>query len=218
MSATTVSTPAFPSLVTGSSQGLGIDATGNVVTTSAAGGGTVLSTTDMTNGGADDLNEIPIAHDVSWDVFDYIDIVVENAVVSSSGQIGWVCSKNSAPSTFLSLTGSTKEAWLPFNSAIDGSNTLNMHIRLNNFANGSKDMNALGASINIIHPFRGGGNGTGNGYVLDYTGSVFTGLVAIDTWIGWSTGSTKWTDHTLFLHHEVGNFTAGTLKVIGRTF
>ena len=173
--------------------------------------GIVLTSIDMTNGGANDLNNIDITWQAVWDAYDYVKIFLDDVNVSNDGQFAFALSSD-AGSTWKQFDGLTKEAisWtqtsLGLSDVFRGSAEINLNSRI---------------KTPILIDFSAFKNGStvdsGNmqGFAFDYAGTTLSNSALISAWRGWDTGSDGLNGHLLRFTHEVGNFTSGTLKIVG---
>lgn len=187
------------------------------IPTLTSSGGTVLTTRDMTNGGANDLNEIDIAWQSAWDSYDYVRIVVNNMACSNSGDVGVVLSSDGG-STWETFAGGNKEAMLWSGTPIGGgANQHHMTARIN--VKGFSKI-VIAELFSIDSPNEQGANTqfSPQGTAGDYNGTSFSGLLSFSDWSGWNTGSDGLDGYMIRYAHEVGNFTNGTLKLIGYNY
>lgn len=175
--------------------------------------GTVLTTIDMTNGGANDLNVISVTWQSAWDSYDYVKIIISNGVTSNQGQIGFVIASTGTPSTYLQLLGVTSEALSWTNGSV------------NKFS-GDCELALQSRTKQIIFNSFGFGAGSykvgspGNkGMRMDYNGTSLSGSNDCTDWNSWDTNNSFGLDgFILSFVHDVGNFTNGTLKIIGYNY
>lgn len=180
-------------------------------------GSDLLTTIDMTNGGANDLNSIALPHQSSWDDYDELLIEVKGMSLLNAGGIngntGFVAYANGTPSTYLQLVGTSKEAWSIHDGSIDDSETVDFGctVQARGVTKGWNDV-----YFNSDTTDRGHG-AEGRGLVLDYAGGALSNITTVGSWMGWDTGGDTWSGHTLTLQLETGTtFDGGTLTVKGR--
>jgi hypothetical protein len=181
------------------------------------GGGTVLTNIDMTNGGINNWNNIDVTWQSAWDNYDYVKIIVSDCAVDNLGLVAFALSSNGGIS-WVELGDSNREAvgWTrnslnSSNSPFTGSmkmvlGTNSKYPLIDSF--GISDNLSPSANLNnsLQGPFF-----NYNGTTLDYVGD-FGG------WYGWNTGSPGLNGYMLRFTHEVGDFTSGTLKIIGYNY
>jgi hypothetical protein len=173
--------------------------------------GVLLSSYDMTNSGANDLNNIDINWDISWDAYDYCNFIIINAEASNDGRLAWALSSDSG-STWEQFAGNTKEAmgWSSDNIGLGDTFTAKMELALNNSLK-APHCSRIASKNRTLN----GSNNMPQGITFDYSGTTLPNNSSANVWQGWDTGSNGLNGYMLRLAHEVGNFTSGTLKVIG---
>jgi len=185
------------------------------LTSEQTDGGTVLTTVDMTNGGADDLNNIDVLVPSTWSDYDYVEFHINNCKVNNDGQMAFALSSDGGSSWVgFSSVSQNSLGWtdtLLGGSPLDEfSGKMRLDLRpvtklplcyeFSAYANGS----IVNASANFYQGFR-----------FNYNGISLTGTSPTNEWNAWYTGSSGLNGYTIRFTHEVGNFTSGTLKVIG---
>ena len=191
-----------------------LDLLGTITTTD----GVVLDTKDATNGGANNLSNIDITWNSSWDNYDRIVFLVEGLVNNTSGQIGWVLS-NDAGSSWLTFVDSTGESqsWtdtnIPSNTGFNAKSVME-------FGANQKAMECYYAprikssTIKLNVP-----SNSNQGIGFQYNGSALTSAFTSSFVNAWHTSSNGLTGHLLRLAHDGGGtFTAGTVKIIGYNY
>ena len=177
--------------------------------------GIVLQEYDMTNAGANDLNNIDITWLSAWDSFDYVEAVISDAKCSNTGQMAWALSSDSG-ATWESFDGSTYESlgWSDTNFGGNANQVFDARMRMViNSVKKTTECIDYSAYLEGVNP-----NDSDNGklgYAFNYSGTILTGATQGNRWDGWYTGSTGLNGYLLRFTHEVGNFTSGTLKLIG---
>lgn len=181
-------------------------------------GGKLLATYDMTNGGSNNLSNIDITWQTAWDAYDHVDIVIRNARNSGAGQMAWVLSGDSG-TTWESFDGSSFEAIGWSDTNFGGNSTQVFDARMRMVINSVKKTTECidySAYLEGVNP-----NDADNskiGYVFNYSGTTLTSASQGIRWDGWYTGSTGLDGYLLRLVHGAGNFTSGTLKIIGYNY
>jgi len=184
------------------------------ITTLVNSSGVVLTEIDMTNGGANDLNNIDITWQSAWDSYDYVTIEVEDVNVQNDGRVAFALATTGAPSTWLQIAGTTKEAvgWsasdLGSGENFSGAMRVDLKTHLKIFL-----LDYFTANINGL--IEANDSFAQIGTVFDYAGATLTGNSSVGNWIGWNTGANGLNNHILRFTHEVGNFTSGTFKIVG---
>lgn len=174
--------------------------------------GTLLRTPyDMTNSGADDLNNIDITWLTAWDAYDYVEIVIEDCEASNDGQMAFALSSDGG-SSWETFVGGAKEAMGWSNTEAGVGDVFSGVMRM--------DLNAHGKTpyCSRFSPSNKQFNASGDffqGYAFGYSGTTLNSAVAVGNFDTWDTGSNGLDTYTLRFTHEVGNFTSGTLKLIG---
>jgi hypothetical protein len=179
--------------------------------------GTVLTTIDMTNGGANDLNNIDINWQASWDTYDYVEIRVTRCKMNNAGLMGFALSADGG-TTWKSLYDKTKEAvfWTDTPTIVQTQETRSFTVRINlQEDNKMLHFYDMVASRYTTDEVNLGDNVTVQGFEFDYSGTTLTNKVGILTSAGWQTNSLGLNGYMLRFTHEVGNFVNGTLKIIG---
>jgi hypothetical protein len=178
--------------------------------------GTRIATIDMTNGGANNIQNIDITWQSSWDAYDFCEILVRGARNSVASQVAWVAYANGTPSTFLTLAGYSDEgvAWssddLPANTSWNGSVNMTLYSHQKILATGKSGF-TIDANVKINAP-----NDSINGlYRCDYNGTSLTNFENITEHSGWYTGSAGFNGYTLRLAQEAGVFNNGIISIIG---
>jgi hypothetical protein len=182
-------------------------------------GGTLLTTIDMTNGGANDLNNIDITWQASWDTYDYVKIFVDGANATNTGQFGFVLSGN-AGSTWKTLFSTTRQACSPTSNAINAGDSfgfvaemaLRERVKPMHFWNWHWSPNSGGGTLDINN------NIPYIGTLYSYSGTTLTNTLNTGDSVGWDTGGDGFFGYLLRFTHEVGNFNSGTLKIIGYNY
>ena len=195
-------------------EGVNLQQVQDLVNTIPSNNETLLTSVDLTNGGANDLTNIDIVYNPVWDTYDYFKILVIDAVLNTSNRLGFVVFENSSPSTYITITGTNKEALLPHNTSVSIGSYNSMEITVGNNTTGSKSIKADFAINSDDIVSAGGGNGS-KGYRYDYNGTTFTNLTVNSEYISYPVPTNKWTNHTIRFTTEGGNFTGGTLRLIG---
>jgi len=176
--------------------------------------GVKLYDIDMTNGGANDLNNIDIAWQGSWDAYDYIEVIIDDAESSNTGQVAFALSSDGG-STWEQFSGSANESvsWTgtTLGSGEIFSGVMSMYLNTRHKVPMCKEFNCESASI------KDASTASYQGVVFNYNGTSLSSPNDSDKWNGWLTPSNGLSTYTLRFTHEVGNFTSGTLKIIGYT-
>jgi hypothetical protein len=178
--------------------------------------GTRIATVDMTNGGANNIQNIDITWQSSWDAYDFCEILVRGARNSVASQVAWAAYANGAPSTYLPLVGYSDEgvAWSsdnhPANASWNGSASFSLYSHQKILRLGNSGF-AIDANIKINSP----DDSAGGLFRCDYNGSTLSNFENIKEHSGWYTGSTGFNGYTLRLAQEAGVFNNGTIFIIG---
>ena len=182
-------------------------------------GSDLLTTVDLTNGGANDLDMITIPHDSSWDDYDELLFEAKGMSVLGAGGIdgafGFVAHANGTPSTYIQFLGVSKEAWTPMANSLDDVEVADWGCTIQ-AVGVTKQWRPLYFNSSTTNRDHGS---EGIGAVFDFNGSNFTNPSTVGTWLGWPTGGDTWSGHSIVLHLESGTtFDAGTLTVKGRNY
>lgn len=182
----------------------------------------VLSTTDLTNGGANDLAEVSIAHQASWDQYDKIRIRVRNASADATGVYGISILDSIGPNVFTSVYADvnnfTSQGYLfwPFTTNL----VANLHMV-------DFDVDFITRSYTTLNCIEVGGyanDDTLGNFVALSNQAVTNGLsrMAISTtaWAGTNLSyGQPYIPSTMngkyyYLANQNGNFTSGTLEIV----
>ncbi len=171
----------------------------------------LLQSYDMTNGAANDINNIDITWNIDWDANDTIEIDIISAEASSSGRIGLALSSDGG-STWETFEGGTREAmsWTQTGLGVGHVFTGKITFDLRNHA-----------KVPMCTDFSSGGirsdasSNFNQGFLFDYSGTTLSSPSAAQHFNGWNTGANGLSTYMLRFTHESGNFTSGTLNVIG---
>lgn len=178
--------------------------------------GTRLATVDMTNGGANNIQNIDIVWQSAWDSYDYCEILVRNARNTTASQVAWAAYANGTPGTFLQLAGYNDEAiaWSndnhPANTVWHGSVNMSIYAHQKILSVGKSGF-ALDANVKINAP----DNSMNGLFRADYNGSILNNFENVPEHSGWFTGSAGFNGYTLRLAQETGVFNNGTISIIG---
>ena len=180
-------------------------------------GSDLLTTVDLTNGGANDLSSYALPHQASWDDYDELLIEVKGLSLLNAGGVngntGFVAYANGTPSTYLQFVGTTREAWAIHSGSLDDAEVVDFGctIQAKGLTKGWSEMYLNSSTTDRAH------GAEGLGYSLDYNGGTYSNVNGIGNWLGWPTGGDTWSGHTIQLQLETGTtFDAGTLTVKGR--
>lgn len=199
-------------------RGLAVDSSGTLVEQVASEQfvGSLLGTIDMTNGGANNLQNIDIIWQVAWDAFDYVDLVVSDARNGTgASQVAWALATTGAPNTWLSFASTSREAMSWTDNTIDAGDVWHGVSRMWINANQKRPMcNSMTFSIDADKD-PNSGNDTVQGTTFDYSGTTLTNSGQAATWQGWNTGSKGLNGHILRLVNEAGAFNNGTIRLVG---
>lgn len=178
----------------------------------STGSGVLLTEVDMTNSGANDLNNIDITWLSAWDNFDYVKILINGCEVGNNGQIGFALSSDGG-TTWVELINSGNEALNPTNDIVGAGDQFNLDARLNILGKlKSMFFDSFDISSTNVMTFA---RDAQKGYDSTYNGTLFASFDSNTYWTGWDTGSSGLDGYMLRFSHEVGNFTSGILKVVG---
>ena len=182
--------------------------------------GTVLTTRDMTNSGANDLNNIDITWQASWDTYDYVEIRVTRCKMNNAGLMAFALSADGG-TTWESLYDKTKEAvfWTDTPTIVLTQETRSFTVRINlQEENKMLHFYDMVASRYTTDEVNLGDNVTVQGFEFNYSGTTLTNKIGILTSAGWQTNSLGLDGYMLRFTHEVGNFVNGTLKIVGYNY
>jgi hypothetical protein len=195
-----------------------VDSTGKLIeeTATAKTNGTLLGTVDMTNGGADNLQNIDIVWQSSWDDYDYVDLVVADARNGgANSRSAWALASVGTPSTWINFSGSIKDAagWsitsVPQNITWHGVARMWIQSSLKRTACNSMMYNVDSSSI---YPSIGSYT---QATVFNYSGTTLTSGASPTGWFGWDTGSKGLDGYILRLVQDGGTLNNGTIKIVG---
>ena len=178
----------------------------------------LLDEIDATNGGANNLSNIDITWNSSWDNYDRIVFLVEGLVNNTSGQVGWVLS-NDAGSSWLTFVDSSGESQTWTDTVIPSNTGLNTKSVME-LGNNQKAMECYYAPrINSSTIRLNVTQNSNQGFGFQYNGSALTNSFTSSFVNAWHTPSNGLTGHLLRLAHDgAGAFTAGTIKIIGYNY
>jgi len=195
-----------------------VDSTGKLIEETATDktNGTRLALIDLTNGGANNLQNIDIVWQSAWDAYDYVDFVVSDARNGTSdSQMGWALATVAAPTTWLQFANNSNEAfsWTDYNvpSGITWHGVSRMYLQAyqkRHMCNVMTFNVDADADPNVS-------NESMQGTIYDYSGTTLTDATHATHWLGWNTGSKGLNNHIVRLVQEAGTFNNGTLRIIG---
>ena len=177
---------------------------------------TLLTSIDMTNGGANDLSNIDITWQTAWDAYDKVEIVVDDMESTGVGQAGLALSPDGG-TTWKSWVGG-KQAFLWSGNAAGGAG-VNYHAKAELNIKGHVKIPLLGTySVSTGSDLGGNPSFTIAGSAGNYNGTTFSSLSSFTSWSGWDTGSNGLDGYMLRFAHDNGPFTSGTFKIIGYNY
>ena len=182
----------------------------------------LLTTIDLTNGGANDQNRFDFDTQSDWDNYSYISLKLIAGLTTSTGQMGIGVRTKGSNLSFKGLTSGGKDLWL-FNGENVGDQLVFFEVWLSNMI-GTGIYNQIGYSTPIQISY---GESQGAGHGSEHLGSAgdfdpgtdaISNVAAITNYGLWSlndAGGAGISKVDLTFVHETGNFNNGTLEVWG---